>query len=150
MEIRRRVLRHTSRSVGDMPTASATELNRLTSTIIASAIKVHRALGPGLLENAYGACLCHDLLKSGLTVDRQKALPLVYDGLTMDCAYRADIVVHNRVLLEVKALESLLPIHRRQISTYLRLGNYRVGLLLNFGAATMREGIVRVVNRFPE
>jgi GxxExxY protein len=133
-----------------MPALTANDLNRITSAVIASAIKVHRALGPGLLENAYDACLCHDLFKSGLTLDRQKPLPLVYDGLIMDCAYRADIVVQDLVLLEVKALESLLPIHRRQLSTYLRLGNYRVGLLLNFGALTMRDGILRVVNRFPE
>jgi GxxExxY protein len=129
---------------------TADSLNGLTSTIIACAIKIHRQFGPGLLESAYGPCLCHDLLKAGLGIETQKALPLLYDGLKLECAYRADIVVDHLVLIEVKALETLLPIHRRQLSTYLRLGNYRVGLLLNFGAMTMKNGIQRVVNGFPD
>jgi GxxExxY protein len=83
-------------------------------------------------------------------VERQKHLPLVYDGLKLDCAYRADIVVDGLVLVEVKAIETVLPAHRRQINTYIRLGDYRVGLLLNFGAAMMKQGIERIVNRFPD
>jgi GxxExxY protein len=94
--------------------------------------------------------LCHDLIKAGLRIERQKRLPLVYDQLKLDCAYRADIVVEGVVLVEVKALETVLPAHRRQINTYLRLGDYRVGLLLNFGAAMMKHGIERIVNRFPD
>ena len=90
------------------------------------------------------------MLKAGLRVERQKHLPLVYDGMKLDFAYRGDIVVDGLVLVEVKALETVLRAHRRQINTYIRLGDYRVGLLLNFGAATMKQGIERVVNRFPD
>jgi GxxExxY protein len=133
-----------------MPDATAAQLNRITDTIIAGAIRIHRTFGSGLLESAYGACLCHDLVKAGLRVERQKRLPLVYDGLKLDCAYRADIVVDDLVLVEVKALETVLPAHRRQINTYMRLGDYRVGLLLNFGAPMMKQGIERIVNRFPD
>lgn len=133
-----------------MPDPTANELNRLTSTIIDRAISIHRQFGPGLLESAYDACLCHSLIKAGLGIEREKTLPLVYDGLKLENAYRADIVVERCVLLEVKANETVLPIHRRQLSTYIRLGDYRVGLLLNFGAMTMKDGIVRVVNRFPD
>ena len=131
-----------------MPPPTAAELNRLTSIILSSAIAIHRALGPGLLESAYGACMCHDLTDAGLTVERQKPLPLIYRGFKTDCAYRADIVVQDCVV-EVKAVDTLAPIHRQQLYTYLRLGNYRVGLLLNFGASTLRDGIQRVVNNFP-
>lgn len=133
-----------------MPQTTAEALNDRTSTIITCAIKIHRALGPGLVESAYCACLCHDLVKAGLQVERQKPIALVYGGLTIDCAYRADIVVENCVIVEVKALDALAPIHRQQLYTYLRLGNYRVGLLLNFGASTLRDGIQRVVNNFPD
>lgn len=132
-----------------MPNPTANYLNRITSTIIERAISIHRQFGPGLLESAYDACLCHGLIKAGVGIEREKMLPLVYDGLTLENAYRADVLVESCVLVEVKALETLLPIHRRQLSTYLRLGDYRVGLLLNFGARTMKEGIVRIVNKFP-
>ena len=93
--------------------------------------------------------MCQGLIKAGLSIEREKVLPLVYDGLKLENAYRADAVVGGCVLVGVKALETLLPIHRRQLWTYLRLGDYRVGLLLNFGAMTMKEGIVRTVNKFP-
>jgi GxxExxY protein len=125
-------------------------LNHLTSTIIGCAIEIHRKFGPGLLESAYGACLRHDLIAAGVTIERQRALPLVHGTLRVRCAYRADIVVEEAVLIEVKAAENLIPVWHRQVSTYLRLGDYRVGLLLNFGAPTMREGIVRIVNDFPD
>jgi GxxExxY protein len=133
-----------------MPQSMAETLNDRTSTIITCGIKIHRALGPGLLESAYCACLCHDLVKAGLQIEQQKPIALVYDGLTIDCAYRADIVIENCVIVEVKALDALAPIHRQQLYTYLRLGDYRVGLLLNFGASTLRDGIQRVVNNFPD
>jgi len=130
--------------------ATASELNRITSTIVGAAIDVHRVFGPGLLEHAYAVCLLHELAARGCRVEHQKSLPLVYRGITIDCAYRADLVVDGEVLIEVKAIDAVAPIHRRQVQTYLRLGDYRVGLLLNFRAATMKEGIERIVNRFPE
>lgn len=111
---------------------------------------MHSALGPGLLESAYARCLLLELVARNLRVEIQKPLPLRHRGVTIDSAYRADLVVENEVLIEVKALETLAVIHKRQIRTYLRIGRYRVGLLLNFGAATMKEGIVRVVNGFPD
>ena len=125
-------------------------LNRLTSSIIESAIRIHRTLGPGLLESAYHACLTHALRVRGLSLEVQKPLPLVYDGIVVDCAYRADLVVEGKVLVEVKAIESLAPIHVRQVFTYVRIANCPIGLLLNFGAPTMKAGIKRVVNGFPE
>jgi GxxExxY protein len=125
-------------------------LNGLTSTIIESAIRIHRALGPGLLESAYSGCLSHELTKASLVVERQKPLPLTYGGFSTDCAYRADIVVNGCVIVEVKAVDAFAPIHRRQLYTYLRLADCRVGLLLNFGAAVLRDGIQRVVNEFTE
>jgi len=130
--------------------ATAGALNRITSTILSAAIGIHRALGPGLLESAYLVCLSHELTAGGLQVERQKPLALVYRGVTIDCAYRADLVVDSQVLVEVKALDALAPIHSRQLNTYLRLGEYPVGLLLNFGAPTMKEGIRRIVNGFTE
>ena len=133
-----------------MPEITAEGLNGLTSTIIESAIRIHRTFGSGLLESAYAACLCHDLTGLGITVERQKPLPLVYHGFKLDCAYRADIVVGGLVLVEVKAVDAPHQVHRRQVNTYLRLGDYRVGLLLNFGAPTMKQGIERIVNGFPD
>jgi GxxExxY protein len=129
---------------------AADTLNRLTSTIIACAISIHRALGPGLLESAYCACLSYDLVNAGLRAEQQKPLALVYRDLRIECAYRADIVVEDCVIVEVKALDALATIHRQQLYTYLRLADYRVGLLLNFGASTLRDGIQRVVNNFPD
>ena len=129
---------------------AADTLNQITSIILSAAIGVHRALGPGLLESAYLTCLIHELVAAQLRIERQKALPLVYRGVTIECSYRAALVVEESVLIEVKALETLGPIHSQQLYTYLRLGNYPVGLLLNFGAPTMKAGIKRMVNGFPE
>ena len=128
---------------------SADAVNALTSTIIARAIKIHRALGPGLLENAYLACLCHELSSANLPYETQKALPLIYDGVRIDCSYRADIIVDRIVIVEVKAMDGIAPVHLRQLHTYTRLANCHVGLLLNFGAPTMKEGIRRVINGYP-
>jgi len=125
-------------------------LNRLTSTTIAAAIRVHRALGPGLLEGAYLACLAYELNAAGVTFELQRAVPLLYRGVRIECAFRADLLIANVLIVEVKAIDSVLPVHRRQLHTYLRASNRAVGLLLNFGAPTMKEGIVRVVNRFPD
>jgi GxxExxY protein len=124
-------------------------LNRLTSSIIEAAIRIHRTLGPGVLESAYLQCLRFELISAGLNVESAKALSLLYRGVTIDCAYRADLVVEGVVIVEVKALDSLAPIHSRQLYTYLRVADCRVGLILNFGAMTLRDGIKRVVNGFP-
>jgi len=129
---------------------SAREVNRITSTIVESAIRIHRTVGPGILEKAYFGCLCYELVSAGLKMQTQKELPLVYQGVKIDCAYRVDLIVEETVIVEVKAIESFAPIHSRQLLTYLRIAQLPVGLLLNFGALTMREGIKRVVNDFKE
>ena len=129
--------------------ATADALNSLTSIIISAAIGIHRTFGPGLLEHAYLACLCHELKSAGLEIEVQKALPLIYRGVKIDCAYRADLIVERVVLVGVKAVDNLAPFHSKQLTTYLRLGECPVGLLLNFGAPTMKEGIKRIVNGFP-
>jgi len=103
-----------------------------------------------LLETAYLACLEYELTEDQLQIERQRAVPLVYKGVRIDCGFRADIVVECSVLIEVKAQEAIAPIHTRQLQTYLRLGQYPVGLLLNFGAPTMKAGIRRMVNGFPD
>jgi GxxExxY protein len=132
-----------------MPDAvSIEQINRITSTIIESAIRIHRAVGPGLLEKAYFGCLCFEVSSAGLRIATQKALPLVYRGVNIDCAYRADLIVEGRVIVEVKALNGLAPIHSRQLLTYLRIANCPLGLLLDFGCLTMRAGIKRVINGY--
>lgn len=139
-----------SRFCSNMRSLTATSLNAITSKIIGSAINIHRTFGPGLFESAYVSCLTHDLRGAGLSVATQRSLPLVYGTLRVPCAYRADLIVEDQVLVETKALETVSRIHLRQLNTYVCLGDYRVGLLLNFGALTMKEGIYRVVNRFPD
>ena len=129
---------------------SADALNDLSSKILAGAVAVHRVVGPGLLESAYLTCLEYELRSMDLHVERQIPIPLVYRGVTMSCAFRADLIVQHAIVLEVKAFDRILPLHAQQLYTYLRLGDYRLGLVLNFGAATMKEGIKRVVNDFPD
>jgi GxxExxY protein len=123
-----------------------TSLNRITGIIIAAAIAVHRALGPGLLESAYIACLIFELRRRGLKVEEQRPVPLTYCGVKLDCAYRLDLVVEDLVIVEVKALEKFAPIHTAQMLTYLRLTGCSVGLLLNFNAPVLKEGLKRVLN----
>jgi len=129
---------------------SADTLNGITSTIVGGAIKIHRRFGSGLLESAYLACLCRELTTAGLRIEAQKPIPLVYEGMRLERAYRADLVVEGVVLVEVKAMDAIARVHLRQLRTYLQLANCRVGLLPNFGAQMMKDGIERVVNRFPE
>lgn len=117
----------------------------LTRQIIGSAMKVHSALGPGLLESAYEACLCRELALSGLAFRRQVPLIVTYEGLHLDCAYRLDLVIEEKVIAELKCVEDLLPIHHAQLLTYLRLSAKPVGLLINFNVAHLRNGIKRVV-----
>jgi GxxExxY protein len=130
-------------------TATAERLNRTTSAIIGGGIEFHRALGPGLLEATYHECLAYELTHAGFKIETERIIPLLYKDLFVECAYKVDLDVDGCVLVEIKAAESVAGIHLRQLTTYLRLADYRVGLLLNFGASSMREGIHRVVNGFP-
>jgi GxxExxY protein len=116
----------------------------LTSTIIGAAIKVHRGLGPGLLESAYEICLCDELDRTGLAFQRQVALPVIYEGRTLECGYRMDIVVENKVILEIKCADALSSIHEAQALTYLRLSGLPVALLINFNVKRLRDGIKRL------
>ncbi len=124
--------------------------NQISREVIDAAMKVHTALGPGLLEHVYRACVAHELRKAGLKTDEEAALPVLYDGLQFDFAYRMDLLVNDLVIVEFKTVEKLLPIHRAQLLTYLKLSNKRLGLILNFNAVHLREGIWRVVNGLTE
>ena len=125
-------------------------LNQLSSKIIGAAIEVHKSLGPGLLESAYEECLCHELQICGLGFERQKPLPIVYKNVRLDCGYRLDVLVEDRIILELKSCEQIDPIHKAQILTYLKLSDLKLGLILNFNVPVMKDGIVRIVNDFEE
>ena len=120
--------------------------NTLSEKIIGAAIEVHRNLGPGLLESAYEECLCYELKKTGCSFRRQMNLPVVYKDIRLDCGYRLDIVVEDLVIVEVKAVDALLPIHEAQLLTYLKLADKKLGLLLNFNVPVLKNGITRIVN----
>jgi GxxExxY protein len=126
------------------------EINQVTQAIIGAAIEVHRALGPGLLESAYEGCLCHELTLRGIPFERQVALPVRYKGLSLDCSYRLDLLVAKLVLVEIKAVETLQPIHEAQLMTYLKLGGWQVGLLINFNVPILKQGIRRRVLNFKD
>ena len=116
-----------------------------TAAIIGAAIEVHRALGPGLLESAYEECLRHELHLRGVAFERQVNLPVLYKGLLFDCGYKMDLVVERQIVLELKAVESILPVHKAQLLTYLKLSQKQVGLLINFNVPLMTRGIIRRV-----
>lgn len=120
--------------------------NEITSKVINAAIEVHKALGPGLLESAYKECLYYQLAKSGLNVQKEKALPLIYEEVKLDCGYRIDLLVENKIVIEIKSVEALNDLHTAQILTYLKLGNYKIGLLLNFNVVLLKNGIKRIIN----
>jgi GxxExxY protein len=122
-----------------------TERDPISAEVIGAAIEVHRILGPGLLESAYEECLCHELSLRKIVFERQVALPVVYKGIRLDCGYRLDIVLLGKLVIEIKAVEHLLPIHDAQLLTYLKLSGIRVGLLLNFNVPLLRDGIRRFV-----
>jgi GxxExxY protein len=122
--------------------------NEITEIIIGCAIKVHKALGPGLLESAYEECLDFEMRKTTLEIERQKPLPLVYEEVKLDCGYRLDFIANKKVVLEVKSVEALNDIHLAQTLTYLRLSKCKVGLLINFNVVKLTEGIKRVVNNY--
>lgn len=121
------------------------ELNDLTYKIIGCVYKVHSELGPGLLESSYETCLEYELLKAGLTVERQKALPIIYDELKLEAGYRIDLLVNTLVILELKAVDEIAPIHTAQLMTYLKLSGLKLGLLLNFNVKQMKQGIRRII-----
>ena len=125
-----------------------TELNEITGKVIELSIKVHKALGPGMLEGAYEICLMHELVKQGFNVERQKKLPIVYDGVRLDAGYRLDLIVNKSVIVEVKAVERLHPVHEAQLLSYLRMTGIKLGLLINFNMKLLRDGVKRVVNNF--
>ena len=120
--------------------------NEIGDTLIGAAIKVHSAVGPGLLESAYQACLLYELEKRRIRARKQVLLPLRYEDLTLDTGYRIDLLIEDLVVVELKAIETVLPVHRAQLLSYLRLGGFRLGYLLNFHVAHMRDGITRIVN----
>ena len=125
-------------------------LNKITETIIGVVINIHRALRPKLLESAYEACLVYDLLNMGLKVEQQKSLPVVYRGVKLECGYRLDLLIENEVIVEIKSVENLLPIHKAQLMSYLKLTYCKVGLLINSNVELLKDGIQRVVNNFPD
>ncbi len=121
--------------------------NELSKIIINSALKIHRKLGPGLLESSYEECLCYELRKESLFVEKQKPLPLFYDDVKLEIGYRVDVLVNQKVIIEIKSVEALNDVHLAQILTYLKLSNCKLGLLINFNVALLKNGIKRVVNK---
>jgi len=120
--------------------------NSLAKIIFDSAFQVHKRLGPGLLETVYETALTHELSKRGLTVDRQRPISIEYDGVCFDEGFRADLLVNDKIIIELKSVEKIIPVHRKQLLTYLRLADMRLGLLINFGENLIKNGISRIVN----
>ena len=123
------------------------DVNQVSGAIVNAAMKVHSAVGPGLLESAYEACLLHELRSLGLDVKSQVSLPVAYDGVKIDVGYRVDLLVEDAVIVELKAVETLLPIHQAQLLSYLKLSGKQVGLLINFNVPHLKNGIKRMVNK---
>jgi GxxExxY protein len=122
--------------------------NEITEKIIGCAIKVHKNLGPGLLESAYQECLFYELYKEGLKVEREKALPLIYEEVNLECGYRLDLLVENKIIVEIKSVEALNEIHLAQVLTYLKINNSKIGLLINFNVLQLVKGVKRVINKY--
>ena len=120
--------------------------NEIAREVVDDAFKVHTTLGPGLLESVYETVLSYELEKRGFAVVRQKLLPVMYEGLKIDEGYRADLIVNDKVIVELKSVEAIAPVHKKQLLTYLRLADKKLGLLINFGGARIKDGITRVVN----
>lgn len=120
--------------------------NELSKIILGCAIEVHKQLGPGLLESAYQECLFYELLKAGLDVVKEKPMPIIYKDVKLDHGYRIDLLVNNKVVIEIKTVEQFTEVHTAQVLTYLKLGNYKLGLLINFYVTTLKNGIKRVIN----
>lgn len=124
------------------------DINQITEKIIGAGIKVHAELGPGLLESAYQECLCYELGQLGLKVEKEKPLPLIYHDVRMECGYRVDLMVEDKVVVELKAIDSINDIHYAQVLTYLKLSNSKIGLLINFNVPRLKEGIKRLINKY--
>jgi len=124
------------------------KVNEITDVIIGAAISVHKELGPGLLESTYEACLAFELIEQELKIERQKGLPVKYRGVQLDCGYRIDLFVEDQVVVELKAVEKLEPIHEAQLLSYLKLSGCEVGLLINFNVKMLKDGIRRLVNKY--
>ena len=124
------------------------QTNQITSLIIQNAIKVHKSLGPGLLESAYKECLCYELINSGLEVYKEKPVPLIYEDVKLECGYRIDLLVENRIVVEIKSVDALADIHTAQVLTYLKLSNCKFGLLINFNVTLLKSGINRLANKY--
>jgi GxxExxY protein len=124
--------------------------NEIAAVIVDAALKIHKTLGPGLLESVYQATLVFELQKRGLSVEHQLALPVCYEEVRLELGFRVDLLVENKVVVEIKSVEGLVPVHRKQLQTYLRLMDKRLGLLINFNVELIRDGIQRVVNRLVE
>jgi GxxExxY protein len=124
--------------------------NEIAKEIVDAAYRIHTTLGPGLLESVYEAVMVHDLKNRKLNVERQKPIPVVYEDVRLDEGFRADLLVEDKVIVELKSVETIAPVHKKQLLTYLRLADKRLGLLINFGVAKIKDGITRVVNGLPE
>ncbi len=125
------------------------EFDELSRRVIGCALEVHRHLGPGLLESTYEACLAYELEQAGLAVCRQMPMPVAYKGVTLDCGYRVDLLVEGRLIVELKSVDRVLPIHEAQLLSYMKLANVQVGLLINFNVPVLKEGIKRMVLSTP-
>jgi GxxExxY protein len=128
--------------------AETQSFSEITERVIGACIEIHRQIGPGLLESAYEECLCYELAQLGIHFERQKTLPVKYKSVRLDCGYRLDLVVENRIIIELKAVENILPIHEAQLLTYLKLSGFTLGLLINFNVPVLKNGIKRVANNF--
>lgn len=124
------------------------EINELSNLIIGAAIKVHTALGPGLLESAYQECLAYELKELGLKVEKEKPIALIYKDIVMDCGFRVDLFVEDKIILELKSIEKLNDIHIAQVLTYLKLANAQIGLLMNFNVFRLKDGLKRLINKY--
>ena len=120
--------------------------NELSNKVIGLAMEVHTALGPGLLESAYKECLYHKIWKTGLSIEKEKPMPLVFEGVKLECGYRIDLLIENKLVIEIKSVEVINDVHLAQTLTYMKLGNYKLGLLMNFNVARLKEGIKRIIN----
>lgn len=123
-------------------------INDLTSSIIESAIKVHKELGPGLLESSYKECLAYELCKKGFFVEKEKPVPLIYEKIKLECGYRLDLLINDELILEIKSVDALADIHTAQVPTYMKLMNKKYGLLLNFNVVLLKYGIKRLINKY--
>ena len=123
-------------------------INDLTSSVIESAIKVHKVLGPGLLESSYKECLAYELTKKGLFVEKEKPVPLIYEEVKLECGYRIDLLIENQLVLELKSVDAIADIHIAQTLTYMKLKNIQYGLLINFNVVLLKDGIKRLINKY--